>query len=200
MMPWEHAIVGYIGYSLFVRAFYRETPTAEETLVVVFASLLPDLIDKPLAWQFDLFATGHAFAHSVFVAVPLSVAVMLFAYRRGSPRYGLAFGIGYPLHLFADVFPQYIFTGELRFHRVFWPFQQEASGYDAGFGGEARENLTEHFRWMATEIISGNPDPYLLVLLGLGVFWLVLWRADGMPVGRELYAFCRQTLLKKPAE
>ena len=43
-MPLEHALVGDLGDSLFVHAVYRYLTTSKET-VVVFASILPDLID-----------------------------------------------------------------------------------------------------------------------------------------------------------
>ncbi len=193
-MPWEHAAIGYIGYSLLVRLLYRDTPTSREAAVVIFTSLLPDIIDKPLAWQFEIFASGHALAHSVFVAFPLSVAVLLVAYWRGFPRVGVAFGTGYLLHLPADVIPQYFLTGELQTNRVLWPLQQGGPGYDSGFSSELRENFIAYFQWMSTEFLSGNPDPYLFVLLSLGAFGLVLWIADGMPIGRELYTLCREKL------
>lgn len=97
MMPWEHSIVGYIKYSLFIHLLYRDSPTGIGTLLVVFASLLPDLLDKPLAWQFGIFADGGGYAlfHSVFLAVPLSIVVLLLAYYRGRPRIGWTFGVGY---------------------------------------------------------------------------------------------------------
>ena len=49
MMPRERVLVGYIVYSLFANTVYRDSPTSKEIIVVVFASVLPDLIHKPLA-------------------------------------------------------------------------------------------------------------------------------------------------------
>jgi hypothetical protein len=197
MMPWEHAMVGYIAFSILVRFGPRGPPTATETVAVLFASLLPDLVDKPLAWQFNIFASGHAIGHSVFVALPLVAVVLAFAHRRGRFRTGVAFGVGYLFHLPADVVPQSIRRGESLFDRLLWPLEQGGSGYDAGFSAELTENLISYFGWMAEQIASGDPEPYLLVLFGLFGFGLILWVADGLPIAREAYTALRNTAGKK---
>ena len=193
MMPWEHVVVGYIGYSLFVHAVYRASPTTKETLIVVAASLFPDLVDKPLAWQFGVFDSGYALAHSVFFAVPVSVLFLVLARSHGRPRSGIAFTIAYFVHLPADILPQYVRTGELPVGRVLWPIQRSDTEYDSGFGGELIDNLTGYGLWMREQILSGNPDPYFGVLAAIGVFGILLWVYDGMPIGREIYGHCRQT-------
>jgi hypothetical protein len=198
MMPWEHAIVGYLGYSVFVRVIYRDTPTSRETLVVVFASVLPDLIDKPLAWEFGVFSSGYAIGHSIFFAVPLSIAAGLVASARGRPRYGWAFGIGYLLHLPADVLPTQLRTGRSPVHRIIWPFQPDENDGETGTTGESDdsgfaetfvENITEYALY-----VSQSPDsPYTWLVLGLPILGLLLWIYDGMPVGREIYLLLRRT-------
>ena len=193
MMPWEHAMIGYIGFSILVRFGPQGPPTAAETAAVLFASLLPDLIDKPLAWQFNLFASGHAIGHSVFFALPLVAVVLVFAHRRRSSRTGVAFGVGYLFHLLGDVVPQSIRGGESLVGRILWPLERGGSGYDAGFGAELTENLIGYFGWMSEQITSGNPDPYFLVVLGIIGFGALLWVADGLPIGREVYTAVRDT-------
>jgi hypothetical protein len=193
-MPWEHAIIAYLCYSIVVRLAYHNPPTAVETAAVLFASLLPDLIDKPLAWEFNLFSSGHAIGHSLFVAAPVSAVVLLLAWRRGRSRLGIAFGLSYFLHLAADVIPQYLRTGSLKLHRILWPLRREGSGYDTGFAGELGENLGSYARWIATELASGDPEPYLLFLLGIAGAGLLLWIDDGMPIGREMYNALRKAL------
>lgn len=196
MMPWEHVVVGYIGYSVAVRLWRRPPPTALETVVVVFASLLPDLIDKPLAWQFNIFSSGHALGHSIFLAAALAPAVLLAAHRSGRPRMGVAFAFGYLLHLPGDVVPQSIRSGENLTDRVLWPLHQDGSGYDAGFRGELTDNLVAYAGWFIDQLTSGSPDPYLFVLLGIMGFGLLLWVADGMPIARETYAMVRDSTRK----
>ena len=193
-MPWEHAVIGYIGYSVFVHVVYRESPTTGETLVVVFASVLPDLIDKPLAWQFNVFSSGHALGHSLFFAIPLSLALLVLAWLRGQRRYGEAFAIGYLLHLPADVFPQYLLDGEFKFHRVVWPVVRDENGNGAGFREEFMDNFEGYARSIGEQVASGNPDPYLILVLGFWIFGVLLWIYDGMPVGREIYGAVRRAV------
>lgn len=193
MMPWEHAIVGYIGFSLLVRFGPQGPPTAAETAAVLVASLLPDLVDKPLAWGLKLFDSGYAAGHSVLVALSVIAVVLALARRRGRSRTGVAFGSGYLLHLSGDVVPESIRSGELHIDRVLWPLERGGSGYDAGFSAELTGNLVGYFEWMGEQIASGDPDPYLFVLLGLFGFALILWVADGLPIGREVYTALRDT-------
>ena len=144
MMPWEHAVIGYIGYSVFVHVVYRESPTTGETLVVVFASVLPDLIDKPLAWQFNVFSSGHALGHSLFFAIPLSLALLVLAWLRGQRRYGEAFAIGYLLNVPADNVPKYLVNGELPLDRILWPMAHEGGENESGFQDEFMDNFVEY--------------------------------------------------------
>lgn len=194
MMPWEHVVAGYIGFSLLVRFVYQRPPSPKETGIVVLASVLPDVIDKPLAWQFEVFTSGYAIGHSVLVAVPVAICVCLLAWYRNVPRSGIAFAVGYLSHLFGDVVPSYFRSGSLPVERVLWPIRGGGDGYESGFIGEAKENLTSYFQWMVEQVASGNPDTYLLVILGLGAFGFALWVADGMPVGRQMYTSFRQTV------
>lgn len=194
MMPWEHVIAGYIGFSLLVRLVYQSPPSPEETVIVVLASALPDVIDKPLAWQFEVFTSGYAIGHSVLIAVPVTIVVGVLTWRRTAPRHGIAFAIGYLFHLFGDVFPSFIRSGSLHAERVLWPIRGGGDGYEAGFIGEAEENVTAYVNWVDEQVGSGSPDLYLLVVLGMGGFGFLLWVADGMPIGRQMYGSLRQTV------
>lgn len=187
MMPWEHALFGYIGYSLLVRLLRQDSPTTGETIVVVLASGGPDLIDKPLAWQFDLFASGYALGHSVFTAVVLSALAVVVARQRGRPRVGLAFAVGYGIHLLGDIAPTSL-SEPVAVRRVLWPLVRGGDGYGTSFRFEAVENLTGYFGWIAEQLISGSPDPYFVALLAAAGLALLLWVDDGLPVGVELYA------------
>ena len=193
MMPWEHAAMGYVAFSLFVHAVYRDSPTARETIVVVFASILPDLIDKPLAWEFGILEGGRTLGHSIFVATPLSVAILALAYRGGRPKLGWAFAIGYMLHLPADVFQSYMTGGELSFHYILWPINGGGAG-QGGFTDTFLENFAEYAVFLGGELTSGDPNPYALLLVGMGVFTVLLWVYDGMPVAREGYVAGRRLL------
>jgi hypothetical protein len=193
-MPWEHAANGYIGYSLFVHAVYRDSPTGLETIVVVFASILPDLIDKPLAWHFGVFESGYALGHSVFFAVPLSLAAIVLAYHRGRPRTGWAFAIGYLLHTPFDIIPNYVREGEAPIDRALWPLERAGEGEGGEFREEFVENMVSYASVVLEQLTSGDPSPYFLFLLGLFGFVFLLWIYDGMPVLREAYYGVRHHL------
>lgn len=188
MMPWEHAIVGYITYSLFVHAVYREAPTAAGTLIVVFASVLPDLVDKPLGWEFGVFQTGYAIGHSIFVAVPLAILVGVLAYTLGASKLGWAFGIGYLVHLPADVVLMSLWLGHFPFSRILWPIRTAGPPPGEGLQDGIIVAVGKYI-----QVFTETPQsPYAMFVMGLTVFVVVLWVADGMPVARELIARLRK--------
>lgn len=182
MWPWGHLAFGYLVYSLSSRAAFRESPAAGPTLVLAVASQLPDLVDKPLSWTFDVFETGYGAGHSVFVALPVIAAVALFASRTDHEQYGLAFCAGYAAHLVGDVFLSTVLSGEAAFDQVLWPVA-EFSGYavDRGFFGR----FWEYFVGFAADVLSGDATGYLVLYLVLFTTVSVLWVADGLPVARE---------------
>ena len=176
MWPWEHVLVGYLAYSLFSHLFFRESPDGATTGAVVFASLLPDLIDKPLAWQFGVFPSGYALGHSIFFAVPLSLLVGVLAARRGRTRVGIAFGMAYLLHLVADLVPYYFRWGYLPIERVLWPvLVTREPSYGLG------EGFLVLFLPYLSQILALEVTPYLLIQVGITAFTLSLWVYDGMP-------------------
>lgn len=189
MMPWDHAAVGYVVFSLFIHGVYRDSPTAKGAIIAVFASALPDLIDKPLAWQFGVFEGGRALGHSIFFAFPLSLAILALAYTRGEPKSGWAFAIGYLLHLPADVFQTYMTDDELSFDAVLWPFTV-GGGPGESFSAGIVDILVKYVVYMSEGLASG--DPFVLMLLGLAASTVLLWIYDGMPVARELYVRVRR--------
>jgi len=191
-MPWDHAAFSYVAFSLFLHAVYRESPTASQAIVVVFASLLPDLVDKPLAWQFGVLEGGRTLGHSIFLAVPLSVAIGLFARSRGTPLLGWAFAFGYLLHLPGDVIPPFIRQGELKVDIVLWPVTDGGGGTADSFYREVMRNVAPYAHRIATDGLEGNLPAHLWVVLGVWVFTLLLWVYDGMPVFREGYHLIRR--------
>lgn len=181
MWPWEHAVIGYLAYSLAVHLFRRRSPTGPEAVTVVFASVFPDLIDKPLAWEFGVFPSGHGIAHSVFFAVPTTAAVFVATAAIDRREIGAAFATGYLLHLPADVIPHYILNGQLPVSRVLWPVATTESSYPGGFTGTFRTYFTDS----AAALLSGPPSLYVFVIGGVMTLCALLWVYDGMPGVRE---------------
>ena len=122
MWPWEHLAVGYLAYSLYSRVVLGRRPTGPDAVVLAFATQLPDLVDKPLSWGFDVFTVGYGAAHSLLVVVPvLCVAGLLVARRRLPGRPVAAYAVGHLSHLAGDlVYP--VLRGEpLPVGRLLWP-------------------------------------------------------------------------------
>jgi hypothetical protein len=182
MWPWEHAILGYLVYSIVCHLRYGEPPTSIGTSVVFFASLLPDLIDKPLAWSVGLVETGYAIGHSVFFAVPLVVAVGVWAASAEQRRVGVAFGVGYLLHLPADIVFQMTGGSGVHLEIVLWPIatfgEVEATN---GFLWESLRRI-ELFR---ADLFAGDLSTYMWAQLVITVLVFCLWLYDGAPVARE---------------
>lgn len=178
MWPWEHVLFGYLAYSLFSRAYYRQPPSGDAAWAVVVASLLPDLIDKPLSWEFGVFASGYALGHSILFAAPLSIAAILIADRYGRPRVGVAFALAYLLHLLGDVIEEFLLTGDPRPELLLWPV---VTIHGSHHGGGLMAAVRTQFASYAAAIVTLDPTPYLLLQLVIAAGALALWIADGLP-------------------
>ncbi|MFC4247057.1 metal-dependent hydrolase [Natribaculum luteum] len=177
MWPWEHALVGYLVYSLFCHGYYRERPGELEALVVAVASVLPDVVDKPLAWQFEVFQSGYALGHSIFFTVPLAVAAGAIARQYGRTRVGVAFAIGYSFHLVGDVVPIYLSAGVWTIRHLYWPVVVvEGTGHD-GFVTGVRTNLIPYLE----TVLALEPTPALSIRAGALAGTMLLWHVDGRP-------------------
>jgi hypothetical protein len=137
MWPWGHLAVGYLLYTILLHVYFNRSPTGTATLAVAVGTQFPDLIDKPLAWTFDILAAGRSFAHSLLVTTVVIVLVFIIAARRDRTTIALAFGTGYLSHLAADaIFPlirsEY---GDLAY--LGWPITQlSPNGGELGFVGQ----------------------------------------------------------------
>jgi len=99
MWPWEHLAVAYLLYSARSRWLWGRPPTTRGTLVVAFASQLPDLVDKPLAWLLFVLPGGRTLGHSLFVGLPLVGVAFVVGWVLDSYRGSIAFAVGLLSHL-----------------------------------------------------------------------------------------------------
>ncbi|WP_049934402.1 metal-dependent hydrolase [Halalkalicoccus jeotgali] len=195
MWPWEHALFAYLLYSIASRLWLGRTPAALPVLVLVVASSGPDLIDKPLAWQFGIFSSGYAIAHSVFFAVPLVALVGLLAWTSNRPDIGLAFGIGYLSHLLGDLLPIYVEEGEISLYPVIWPLgERSTTDHSQGFLDRVLELFGPYSQDLGRELLSMEFSAYTVFQLGIAALAVCLWLFDGAPVLREGYAKLRAHL------
>jgi hypothetical protein len=100
MWPWGHLAVGYL-LSLVALRFRRRGADGATVLLLAFGTQFPDVVDKPLTWLGAL-PGGRSLAHSLLVAIPLSVVVLAVARRVGRAGPVGGFVLGYGSHLLAD--------------------------------------------------------------------------------------------------
>jgi membrane-bound metal-dependent hydrolase YbcI (DUF457 family) len=105
MLPWGHLAVGYLLYSLGVRLRYRQPPPGPAVIALAVGTQAPDLIDKPLAWTFEILPSGRSLGHSLLFAALLGAVVWTLGKRYDRRPAALAFLIGYLTHVIVDVLP-----------------------------------------------------------------------------------------------
>lgn len=188
MLPWEHAAVAHLCYSGYAWWRYDDPPEGWPALVVFFASQLPDLIDKPLAWYFHLLPSGRSLGHSIFVGLPLSGIVFGLARRHDESPLGSAFAIGYLSHLATDAVPLYL-GGSTSFESVLWLVRQydPPSYHRGGFAERLVDTLSGDYASLVELETTVN---VLVGILMIGAMSLV-WILDGRPGIRELVKLVR---------
>lgn len=165
MLPVVHPAVAYLLYTGWTRLSEGNPPGGLATLALVVGALLPDLIDQPLYLLVPLPST-RTLAHSLVVAVPVSVAVVATVRRSSRPDVvGHGFGVGYLSHPVADAFWPLLlgYYSELGF--LLWPLTESP----------AYEGQKELFVAGGTTVTTWWPE---LCLLGLAV---IVWWRDGTP-------------------
>lgn len=177
MWPWEHAALGYLLFSLGLRTLGRSPPSDAAAFVLLFATQLPDLIDKPLSWGFGVFPSGYALGHSVFVALPVGLLALAWGLRGDRPRLGVAFAVGYWSHLASDVLDPLRYGLPPNPGRVLWPVvtggpYEEDLGIGRGFV------YIENF---LASLWALDPVTLIVAYLLLPVGTIVLWVIDGTP-------------------
>lgn len=105
MDPFSHVLVPVGGLAVYTLSRERALPESEVVLLVAFAALLPDLVDKPLAWTFGATSSGRLVGHSVVVGGPLAAVVVAVAARFGYRQCGYAYALGHLSHLALDYAP-----------------------------------------------------------------------------------------------
>lgn len=172
MLPWEHVAVGYLLYSLVVHVRRGRRPTGLPVVVVGVASVLPDLVDKPLGWWLGVLPS-IGLGHSLFFAVGLVSFVWAFA----GGRYATPLAVGLITHLVGDVFYKAFVAGRLEWEFLLWPLVEAPASEGTAF-------LPELWYWLdyyVAFLASPQGVAYLgfeIALLGSA---LLLWIYDGFP-------------------
>lgn len=184
MWPWDHLAVGYVVYSLLRRATGRPAPSALAAGFVLLGSQLPDLIDKPLGWVLHVLPSGASMAHSLVFALPVCLLVVAWRHWRGAPDEGVAFSVGYLLHLPADAYYPVLLGGQAKPYILLWPLVPGQHSAPA----DATAYLFTLIDAFAEELAS--PTGVFLVSLEVALVGsaALLWYLDGLPgapIGRS---------------
>lgn len=166
MWPWGHIAVSYLLYSLGLRE-RDKVPQSPEVFLLGLGALLPDLVDKPLAWSLGVLDSARSLGHSALVAVLVLAVLYLVLVPRVGRSPVAAFGVGYLSHPFADL-PLEVFGGEFGATGYFlWPLTSMPPA--------------EPGRTLMQYLLNYQPGPYDGVQLGLVSLAFALWFADGRP-------------------
>lgn len=182
MLPWGHAALGYLCYSLW-RRLHGETPS-RGTLVLALGigTQFPDIVDKPLAWSFALLPSGRSLAHSLVVLLPVAllfIAMQRRAARRASAHptdsrpatVGGAFLFGWAAHLLGDSW-QFLIGRADCVSFLLWPITPLCPYDESG-------SVTAHL--LAVEFSANTQLGLVLTAVAI-----VVWLLDGSPGYDEL--------------
>ena len=195
MWPWEHAALGYLLYSLALRATGREPPSDTGAFVLLFGTLLPDLIDKPLSWGLGVFPSGYALGHSIFFAIPIGILVIGIGVRTERPRLAAAFIVGHWSHIISDVLTPLRYGSSPAPGRALWPVVS-ATPYEADLGlGRGVTYLTDFISALGSMELT----TLVVLYLTLPILTILLWILDGVP-GLAVVLRTLRSRIKKPTE
>lgn len=176
MWPWEHLAFGYVLYTLGRRGLGEGPPSDWPVLALAVGTQFPDLIDKPLAWEFGVLPSGLSLAHSLLFALPVTAAAVAVATRGGRRPVGTAFSVGYLSHLLGDVLYSPLTGGELSMGFLLWPLVPRPAG-----NGELLATVGR--LWVSFVEFLGTPRGRLYLAAELAFLALAfgLWLWDGAP-------------------
>lgn len=166
MFPIEHFFVAFFPVLMYVLVIDRRLPRVRLAAVAFIGSQFPDLVDKPLAYQFGLIPSGRVFVHSLPIALPFLIGIIIYGWKTERNRLSVGFAFAYVSHLVADNYGP-LFGPHPRIRPdLLWPFADPVSRPDvpswAGVGG------------IYTTLWTGIS---LLILFITGIIVLVdLWR------------------------
>ena len=191
MWPWGHAAVGYLLYALFTYLADREPPGDIATVILAIATQMPDLIDKPLAYSFQVLPTGRSLAHSLLFAVPL--CILAWRVARSAEQWQ-AFAVGYGSHLLADSYAA-LLAGRFEMATfLLWPVLPSPEYSTESFAGHWLQLLDSLSSVTVDSVVAGAlPMVVYQGLLAAGV--AVIWLLHGTPGVQWMYRWLRSRVV-----
>lgn len=167
MWPWAHVAAGYLLLSgaLWLRS--RRRPSGVEALAAGAGAVLPDLIDKPLAWRFEVLPYGRTLAHSLLVAGAALLLVGVIARRYDHWTVYAAFAVGYLAHLAGDAYQPVLLGNWEEMFFLAWPLAAAPESSDTASVLAYLQDI--------------EPTPFFLLGLGVTLFGVAVWWRQGRP-------------------
>jgi membrane-bound metal-dependent hydrolase YbcI (DUF457 family) len=189
MWPWGHLAVGYVLYSLGVRARTGEAPDGWNVVALALGTQFPDLVDKPLAWWLGVLPGGRTLAHSLLVAVPLVLLVGLLARRYDAGPRATAFALGYLSHLAGDALVPALVGSSRELAFLLWPatptvvYENPPLLADLSLTREAVVDLVAVVLAPGgfAAVVAVAASPVVLAELAVVAALAALWLVDGLP-------------------
>ncbi len=182
MWPWEHVAFAYLAFSAASHLLWRRAPSTSAAIVAAVAGVLPDLVDKPLAWWLTILPSGRSLAHSLLVILPVLAVVLLAGWLLDERPVAVAFAVGYLTHLAGDVIYPLVVKGEWRTGFLLWPVVPAPDGSAGGGLPHVQELVDAFVQFLATP----RGTLYLFADVSLLVLALAVWLYDGYPGARWL--------------
>jgi membrane-bound metal-dependent hydrolase YbcI (DUF457 family) len=129
------------AYSL---ARYHRLPAGSTILLLLVATQLPDIIDKPLAWSFNIIPSGRMLAHSLVITAPALLLIYILGRRTHKAHLAAIFSLGYLSHLLGDFYLIFVFGREYYFFpNLFWPILPANPDMMPSFAAHAPGSVTQ---------------------------------------------------------
>jgi len=117
--PHEHVLIALCPVVAYCALRHRRLPSWHVGSAVAVGSLLPDLVDKPLAHSLSLLPSGRVFLHSLPIAIPIAIVAMAYGWQTNRVPTAGGFVVGLLLHPFGD-FDAQLRAGAVPAHML-WP-------------------------------------------------------------------------------
>ncbi|WP_239642276.1 MULTISPECIES: metal-dependent hydrolase [Haloarcula] len=142
MYPAGHFLLAAVPLTVYTVARWHHLPSGPMVLLLLVATQLPDVIDKPLAWTFAILPSGRMLAHSLVVSLPVLTILVLLAARQGYGRYAVVFSAGYLSHIAGDFYPIVrLGTDYYFFPNLFWPLLSATPDRTPSFAAHSPDSL-----------------------------------------------------------
>jgi membrane-bound metal-dependent hydrolase YbcI (DUF457 family) len=144
MRPLEHFALAALPMTAYSLARYHRLPAGSTILLLLVATQLPDVIDKPLAWSFGIIPSGRMLAHSLVITAPAFIFIYMLGQRTNRADLAAVFSLGYLSHLLGD-FYLILFLGReyYFFPNLFWPILPANPDMMPSFAAHAPGSITQ---------------------------------------------------------